>query len=180
MRKSACCTDVCTYLSKYRQRVCRIYGNCDVNKYEFVAIKVSRWALLGVIVHWHLLILHFLGLKYTASPDWSKDLFKPVNIDFTFKALRKLAVFRYGGFEFETVSDKWLHETDEEDKKCKKAKKQTQTRQQPFKKGWVGINKSSSHSALLLENVFCGLWSRTTLIVVHKIKVSKCYSVPVL
>ena len=35
-----------------------------------------------------------------------------MNVDF---ALRKLAIFRYDGFEFEAVSDKWLYETDEEE-----------------------------------------------------------------
>ena len=33
-----------------------------------------------------------------------------MNIDFAFEALRKLVIFRYGGFEF-TVSDKWLQKT---------------------------------------------------------------------
>ena len=35
-------------------------------------------------------------------------------------ALEKLAIFRYGRFEFEAVSDKWhwLHQTEEEEKEC--------------------------------------------------------------
>ena len=33
----------------------------------------------------------FVGLKYTAGPDWSKKLFKPINLDFEFKALQKQA-----------------------------------------------------------------------------------------
>ena len=44
--------------------------------------------------------------------------FKPhpgLNIDFAFKALQKLAIFRYGGYESEAVSDKWLYETKEEE-----------------------------------------------------------------
>ena len=41
--------------------------------------------------------------------DWSRKLFKPMNIDFAFKALGKLAIFiYYGGFEFDTVDGKKL------------------------------------------------------------------------
>ena len=61
-----------------------------------------------------------MGLKYTASPDWSKIFFKPVNIDFAFKALQKSAIFGYGGFEFKAVSDKWLHKTEERRKNARK------------------------------------------------------------
>ena len=46
-----------------------------------------------------------------------------MSLDFAFKALRKLAVFRYDGFEFEAIGDKWLHETDEEEEECKKPRK---------------------------------------------------------
>ena len=67
----------------------------------------------------------FLGLKYTASPDWSKKCFKLKNNDFSFEAVQKLAIFRYGRFEFKTISDKWLHKTDEEEKECKKNPKET-------------------------------------------------------
>ena len=67
-----------------------------------------------------------------------------------------------GGFEFKAVGDRWLHETDEEEEECMKASKQTPTRQQPFKKGYVSISESSTHGALFLEKVFCGLQLRTT------------------
>ena len=58
-----------------------------------------------------------------------------MNISFEFKALRKLVIFRYAGFEF-TVSDKWLHKIEEEKKN--KTRKQAPIRQQPFKKWCVG------------------------------------------
>ena len=99
----------------------------------------------------------FPGLKYTAGPDWSKKFFEPMNIDFAFEALWKLAVFRYGRFEIKAVSDKWLHETNKEEEDCKKPKKQAGIRQQLFKKGRVGISESKTHGALLLEKVACGL-----------------------
>ena len=69
----------------------------------------------------------FPGLKYTAGPDWSNKFVEPINIDFASK-LRKLAIFLHGGFEFETVGDKWLHETGEEEEECTKPRKQTPTR----------------------------------------------------
>ena len=72
-----------------------------------------------------------------------------------------------------SVGDKWLHETDEEEEKCTKSRKQTLTRQQPFKKECVGISKST-HDALFLDKVFCGLRSRTTFADVNKIKLSEC------
>ena len=51
-----------------------------------------------------------------------KKVFRPMNIDFAFKALRKIVIFRYGRFEFEAVSDKWLHKMEEEEE-CKKPRK---------------------------------------------------------
>ena len=60
----------------------------------------------------------FPGLKCTAGPDWSKKFVRPMNMDFAFRALRKLAIFRYGGFEFKAVSDKWLQRNDEEEEEC--------------------------------------------------------------
>ena len=71
-----------------------------------------------------------------------------MNIDFAFEALQKLAIFRYGGFEFEALSDKWLHKTDKEEE-CKKPRKRALIRQQPIKKRRVSISKSSTHGALL-------------------------------
>ena len=38
----------------------------------------------------------------------------------------------------------------------------------------VGIRESSTHGALFLEKVFCGLQSRTTFVDVDKIKSSEC------
>ena len=102
-----------------------------------------------------------------------------MNVGFVFKAVWKLAVFRYDGFEFETVGDKWLHETDQEDEECKKPRKQAPSRQQQFKKGRVGITQSSTHSAVLLEKVFHSLWFRTTLADANEIKLAECDSVPV-
>ena len=86
-----------------------------------------------------------------------------MNVKFTFKALQKLAIFRYGGFEFKAVSDKWLNKTDEEEEECKKPRKQW-----PFKKRRVSFGESSTYGALLLEKVFCDLWSRKTLADVNK------------
>ena len=60
----------------------------------------------------------FLRLKCTAGPDWPRKFIKPMNINFAYKALQKLVIFRYGGFEV-TVSDKWLHKMKEEEE-CKK------------------------------------------------------------
>ena len=34
-----------------------------------------------------------LGLNCVAGSDWSKKFFKPMHIDFTFEALRDLAIF---------------------------------------------------------------------------------------
>ena len=53
-------------------------------------------------------------------------------------------------------------------------RKQTPTRQQTFKKGRVSISESSTHGALFLEKVFCGLRSRMTFADVNKIKLSEC------
>ena len=50
-----------------------------------------------------------------------------------------------------------------------KPRKQTLTRQQPFKIGRISISKSSTDGAFFLEKVFCGLRSRTTFTDVNKI-----------
>ena len=55
-----------------------------------------------------------------------------------------------------------------------KPRKQTPTRQQPFKKGCVGISESSTHGALLLEKVFFRFRSRTTFADVNEIKTFEC------
>ena len=115
-----------------------------------------------------------------ASSDWSKQFFKPMNIDFAFKAFRKLASFVYGRFEFDAVGDIKLMQRRKK-LECKKLRKLAPTRQQPFTKECVGINISeSTHGALLWEKVFCSLQSETTSADVDKIKASECHSVPVL
>ena len=85
-----------------------------------------------------------------------------------------LAIFRYGGFKSEAVSDKLPHKTDEEEEERTKPRKQTPTRQQLFKKERVGISESSTHVALFLEKVFCGPRSRMTFADINKIKSSEC------
>ena len=42
VRKSVSSMDVQAYFSKYGQRVSRKYGNCDVNKCQFVFSEVNR------------------------------------------------------------------------------------------------------------------------------------------
>ena len=109
------------------------------------------------------------------SRSWLiRKFVKPMNIDFAVEALRKLAFFRYAGFEDETVGSKWLYGTDKEEEECKKPRKQAPTRHQPFKNWHVGISKSSTHSALLLKKYFCGLLSRMTLADINKIEASEC------
>ena len=54
-----------------------------------------------------------------------------------------------------------------------KPRKQTATRQQTFMKEDVGISKSNTHGALVLEKVFCGLRLRTPFANVNKIKSSE-------
>ena len=104
-----------------------------------------------------------------------------MNIDVAFEALWNLAIFRYGGFEFKAVSDKWLHDTDEVEEEYTKSRKQTLTRQQLFKKGCVYIAEAAhTVGALLVKKVFCGLRLRTTSADVNKIKVPECHSVPLL
>ena len=49
--------------------------------------------------------------------------------------------------------------------------KQTMTRQQPLKRGRVGISESSTCGALLLEKVFCDHQLRTTFTDVKRNKV---------
>ena len=44
-----------------------------------------------------------------------------------------------------------------------KPRKQGLTRQQPFKKGRIGISENSTHCALFLEKVFCDLRAKTTV-----------------
>ena len=61
-----------------------------------------------------------------------------------------------------------------EEEECTKSKKQTPTRQQPFKKGRISIIENITHDALFLEEVFCALRLGMTFADVNKIKSSKC------
>ena len=149
---------------------------------SFQKVWKSRQFVASEVDHWVLMELSFVGIcifqaiSQAEIYGWSwlvKEVFKQTNIDFAFEALRKLTIFWYGGFEFEPVGDKWLHETDEEEEEIMKPRKQTLTRQQPFKKRRVSISESSTHVTLLLEKVFCGLRSRTTFADVNKIKSSE-------
>ena len=84
VRKSAGSTEVWPYFSKYGHRVSRKYCNRDV-----VASEADRRALMG---SYHSLTFAyfkpFLGLKYMAGPDRSKQFVKPMNIDFALKLYR--------------------------------------------------------------------------------------------
>ena len=104
----------------------------EIATWKNVMIMERRWSYRSLRFA---CLKPFAGLKYTAIPAWSKKFLKQININLAFEALRKLAIFRYGGFEYEAVDDKWLHKTDEEEEECKKTRKQALTRQQPFKKG---------------------------------------------
>ena len=86
VRKLAGSTDVRPYFSKYRHRVSRKYGNCDVNECKFVASQADGRALMGS--YRSLTLAYFKSfprLKYTASPDWSKKFVKPMDVDFASK-----------------------------------------------------------------------------------------------
>ena len=120
----------------------------------------------------------FLGLKCTAGLDWSKKFFKPMNMDFAFKALQIIAIFRYGRFEFEAVSDKWLHETSEEEGDCRKPRKRAPTRQQPVKKG--RISESSTCCIAFGESVLGSLSQNYFRCRQNKAAQVYCHSVPVL
>ena len=129
----------------------------SINECEFVASKANCWAVMKLLFV-DICIFHvFSRAEVYGQSGLVKKVFKPMNINFAFEALRKLAIYRYGGFEFKAVCDKWLHKTAEKEEECTKQRKQTPTRQQPFKKGHIGISESSTHGALLLEKVFCGL-----------------------
>ena len=79
-------TDVRPYSSKYGHRGSRKYGNHDVNKCEFVASEADWRALMGSYRSLTFAYFRpFLGLKYTAGPDWSKKHVEPMNISFASK-----------------------------------------------------------------------------------------------
>ena len=105
------------------------------------------------------------GLNCMAGPDWSKKIFLTNEHQLCIETLLKLSIFRYGGFQAARNRRRGgrMHKT----------KKQTPTRQQTFKKGCVA-RENSTHGALFLEKVFCGLRSRTTFADVNNIKSSEC------
>ena len=171
-------TCTCVFLkirTKCFQKVLK--SRCERKRMR-VCCQRSRSLSLGGVSYIDICIFQAISGAEVYSQSWLVKRF--LNVEFAFESLWKLAVFRYGGFEFEAVGDKCLHETDKEEEECKKPRKHAPTNQQPFKQGHVGVSKRSTHGALHLEKVFCGLWSRTTYADVNKIKASECHSVPVL
>ena len=75
-----------------------------------------------------------------------------MNIDVAFEALWNLAIFRYGGFEFEAVSDKWLYESDEEEGECTKQGNKLRPDNN-------SLRKDASASAKLAHTVHC-FWKK--------------------
>ena len=98
-----------------------------------------------------------------------------MNINFAYKALQKLVIFRYGGFEV-TVSDKWLHKTKEKEE-CKKTSSDQSTAVQEM--ACPHQQKLHTWCVAFGESVLQSL-TRTTWADVNKIKVSECHSLPVL
>ena len=80
-----------------------------------------------------------------------------MNKDFAFEALQKLAIFRYGGFEF-TVNDKWLHKTEEEEECKKTSSDQTTTVQEMTCQYQPKLHTQSGFFLFCFEKVFCSLW----------------------
>ena len=95
-----------------------------------------------------------------------------MNIDFAFKALRKLVIFRYSWFEF-TVSDKW-HKSEEEEE-CKK----TSSDQTTIQEMWRHQQKLHTQCVAFGESVLRSL-TKAPWADVNKMMASECYSVPVL
>ena len=84
------------------------YMNHNVNECELVASEVNRLGFVELLfVDVCIWCAHHLKpfprLNCRASSAWSKQFFKLMNIDFAFKAFRKFAIFKYGGFEFDAV-----------------------------------------------------------------------------
>ena len=73
--KSAGSTDVRAYFSIHRQRVCKKYGNWDVNELAFIASEVEHLQSYRSLTFAY--FKPFLGLNY--------KFVKPVNIDFASK-----------------------------------------------------------------------------------------------
>ena len=159
VQKLAVSMDVHPYFSKYGHSFQKVW-NRDVIECEFVASKADCWALMKLSFIYICVFQAISAAKHTAGPDWSKKVFEPVNIDFYIQSFTKVSHLLIWRVWIEAVGDKWQHETNEEEEECTKLQKQTPTRQQQFKKGRMGINKSSTHGALLLmrsliENDFC-------------------------
>ena len=69
-----------------RTQVSREYGNRDVSDCKFVSSEADHRALMGSYRSLAFAYFKpFAGLKYAASPDWSKKFVKPMNIDFALK-----------------------------------------------------------------------------------------------
>ena len=113
VRKLARSTDECVYFSKYGQRSSRKFRNHNMNKCKFVASQVNRWTLMELLCL-DICIFQAIPRGEVYSQSWLvKTRFKTMNIDFAFKALQELAIFRYGGFEFKAVGDKWQNLQDD-------------------------------------------------------------------
>ena len=80
-----------------------------------------------------------------------------MNIDMALEDLRKLVIFRYGGFEFKAVGNKWLHEMDEEEEECSKPRKQIQPDNNRSR-------KDVSASAKAARTVHC-FWRKCSVVV---------------
>ena len=172
VRKSASSTDVRRYFSKYGHRVSRKYGNCDVNKCEFVSSEANRRALMG---SYQLLTFAYFkpfpGLKYMAGPDWSKKFVKPMNIDFASKLYGSYPSSDMAGLMLSVISC------------CRKPMKRRKNAQKQGNKLRLDNNHSrkymlasakAAHAVQFLEKVFCNLKSRTTFADVNKIKSFEC------
>ena len=128
---------------------------------------VEHW--WGVIVRWHLRILsHFRGWSIQPVLIGQEGLLNQMHRNFT-----EVSHLPIGGFEYKAVSDKWLHETDKEEEESMKPRKQTPTRQQPFKKWHFGIREIGIYSALFLESLLLSS-IENDLNDVNKMKSSEC------
>ena len=114
----------------------------------------------------------FLGLKCTAGPDWSKKFVEPMNFDFASKLYGSWPSSYTAGLNSKLLVISGcmnrrrggrMHET-KETNSDQRTSVQERTRQ----------HQRKQHGALFLEQVFCGLWWRTTFADVNKIKSSEC------
>ena len=79
---------------KYGHRVSRKYGNCNMNESGCVASEVSRWALMELLFVDICIFQAISGAKIYSCSWLVKKIFKPMNMDFAFEALRKFATFQ--------------------------------------------------------------------------------------